>query len=87
MDPNRRRFIARGAAGVAFLLPGSGFAQQAAVFRPEEFGARGDGATNDTDAFARLSADVNLRGGGTVILGRGKTYLVGRQVRNTGRYF
>ena len=31
----------------------------------EMFGARGDGRTNDTRAFAALSAHLNARGGGT----------------------
>jgi hypothetical protein len=51
------------------------------------FGARGDGVTNDSDAFDRLSLEIARRGGGTIALRR-TTYLVGRQVRdirpNTG---
>jgi len=42
------------------------------------FGAKGDGVTNDTDAFASMSTAIRLRGGGTVEL-RKTTYLVGRQ--------
>src|SRR5437763_16190605 len=49
------------------------------TFTPESFGATGDGITNDTHAFAQLSAAVNAAGGGTVIL-RGTTYLVGAHV-------
>jgi hypothetical protein len=45
---------------------------------PEMFGARGDGRTNDTRAFAALSAHVNGRGGGTIVL-RPVTYIVGSQ--------
>ena len=48
------------------------------TFTPENFGAAGDGRTNDTDAFARMAAVVNANGGGTVVLQR-RTYLVGRQ--------
>ena len=45
-------------------------------FTPELFGAVGDGVTNDTDAFARLSAAVNAAGGGDIVL-QPTTYLVG----------
>lgn len=48
-------------------------------FSPEDFGAAGDGTTNDTLAFIRMSAAVNLAGGGTVVLSP-KTYLVGAHV-------
>ena len=46
--------------------------------RPEDFGAKGDGVANDTEAFAAMSAHVNRLGGGTIIL-RQATYLVGLQ--------
>jgi hypothetical protein len=49
------------------------------VFRPEDFGARGDGATNDTAAFGRMSKEVRRRGGGTIELRAGTTYVVGAQ--------
>jgi hypothetical protein len=49
------------------------------VFTPEMFGAKGDGRTNDTDAFASLAAAVNADGGGTIELRR-TTYIVGRQL-------
>ncbi len=45
---------------------------------PEQFGAKGDGITNDSLAMARLSATVNMRGGGTIAF-RKTTYLVGEQ--------
>lgn len=48
------------------------------TFTPEDFGAAGDGVTNDTAAFARMSAAVSAVGGGTVILSK-TTYLVGAQ--------
>lgn len=47
---------------------------------PEAFGARGDGRTNDTAAFAALARFVNAQGGGEIALRR-TSYLVGRQVR------
>jgi hypothetical protein len=49
------------------------------VFRPEAFGARGDGASNDTAAFSALAEAVNANGGGTVELRRA-TYIVGAQL-------
>ncbi|MFM5930518.1 MAG: hypothetical protein ACKOPQ_06390 [Novosphingobium sp.] len=51
---------------------------QQASFTPEQFGAKGDGVTNDTRAFARLSAAVSARGGGRIVL-RKTTYVVGLQ--------
>ena len=49
------------------------------VYRPEDFGARGDGKTNDTAAFARLGREVSRQGGGTIELHAGRTYIVGDQ--------
>src|SRR4051812_45456452 len=48
---------------------------------PEMFGAKGDGATNDSAAFARLAEAITHRGGGTIALRR-KTYIVGAQRRD-----
>ena len=48
------------------------------VLTPEMFGARGDGVTNDTAAFVRLSHAVARRGGGHIVL-RPTTYVVGEQ--------
>jgi hypothetical protein len=56
------------------------------VLRPEDFGARGDGATNDTRAFAALSAELNRRGGGTISLRARRTYVVGAQKRGRGPF-
>jgi hypothetical protein len=63
----------------AGFLPSCGSATIGETFAPEMFGARGDGRTNDTNAFAALSAHVNARGGGTIVL-RPVTYLVGKQL-------
>jgi hypothetical protein len=81
-----RRFLLLGSAAVAAerLVSScrSGIAAAAEPsesFTPEMFGARGDGVTNDTDAFAALSDSVNANGGGTITFRR-TTYLVGKQV-------
>ena len=79
---DRRHLLASGltlAAGA--LLPAAGGCAQAPadpVFRPEDFGAAGDGRTNDTRAFQRLATAVNAAGGGRIVL-RPVTYLVGQQ--------
>lgn len=74
----RRELIAGiASAPVASAAFARGVAAVGAV-TPEMFGAQGDGLTNDTDAFAMLSAHVNAQGGGTIVL-RPVTYLVGRQ--------
>src|SRR5947208_632376 len=76
---SRRHFLCAGAVGAV-----SAFAQASpVVFRPEDFGARGDGATNDTGAFGRMSKAVNRHGGGTIVLKPGKTYVVGTQSRGS----
>ena len=84
MEMDRRTFLAAAASCMAVRAPA---AEQRMAFRPEQFGARGDGSTNDTEAFGALSAHVNALGGGTVILGRGKTYIVGLQTRGPDRPF
>ena len=81
----RRQFIG---AGLAFAISASpGRAQkrvadseQKGVITPERFGAKGDGATNDTAAFAEMTDFVNRRGGGVVAL-RQTTYIVGSQAQ------
>ena len=79
MKSTRREFvIAMAATG---LLPGcSAVAAASETFTPEQFGARGDGRTNDTDAFAAMSARVTALGAGTIVL-RPVTYIVGKQAR------
>jgi hypothetical protein len=77
MGIGRREFIA-GAAGLVL----AGAADPPGALTPEAFGARGDGRTNDTDAFAALSRAINSAGGGTVVL-RPVTYVVGKQLAPT----
>lgn len=76
METSRRAFVAGAAA--AGILPHAACAATGDSLTPEQFGARGDGRSNDTDAFAALSAAVNARGGGVIAL-RPVTYLVGKQ--------
>eukprot|EP00727_Mastigamoeba_balamuthi_P008668 m51a1_g4423 hypothetical protein (398) ;mRNA; f:53765-54958 len=47
-----------------------------AVFDVSDFGAAGDGATDDTAAVQKAFAAAAAAGGGTVLLSRGGTYLV-----------
>jgi hypothetical protein len=74
-----RRHLLQGA-----VLAGAGAASPSwaaeGVLTPEQFGAKGDGVTNDTDAFARMAEVVTLRGGGQIAL-RKTTYIVGRQIQ------
>ena len=79
MPWDRRAFLASSSAATAPQRSGGD------TFRPEDFGARGDSATNDTAAFAAFSTQINRAGGGTILLGRGRTYVIGRQSR-TGPY-
>src|SRR5690348_11238178 len=80
MAATRRDFLLLGAAIAA--APGRA-AVAGDLVTPEMFGAKGDGQTNDGPAFAALSAHVNARGGGTIVL-RPVTYIVGRQRRSAG---
>lgn len=45
---------------------------------PQMFGAKGDGVTNDTDAFNAVAEYINAMSGGTVFIPRG-LYIVGKQ--------
>ena len=78
MQLNRRHFLGSAAAGAAIAATPAWSA--AASFTPEQFGARGDGVTNDTEAFTRMAAAVSARGGGEIVL-RKATYIVGRQMK------
>jgi len=78
-----RRELLFGAAGSCGILASAPGSAQVAAITPESFGARGDGRTNDTAAFAALAAFVNARGGGEIVLRR-TTYVVGMQRRQPG---
>lgn len=76
MRASRRELLAGGATA---LFSSAARLAPAESITPEQFGARGDGRTNDTDAFAAMTDFVNRRGGGTVVLRR-TIYVVGRQL-------
>ncbi len=82
MKATRREVIAGLAAG-SVVSGCRAVAAPADAITPEAFGAKGDGRTNDTDAFAAMSAHVNARGAGTIIL-RPVTYIVGKQAHTPG---
>jgi hypothetical protein len=77
-----RRYVLNGIGGtaVAATLLHRPAAAQGRVFTPEEYGAKGDGVTNDTAAFERLSRAVGANGGGTIQMRRA-VYIVGAQRR------
>ena len=50
-----------------------------AEFRVTDYGATGDGTTNDTSAFQAVAEAVNNAGGGTIVIPTG-VYAVGRQI-------
>ena len=85
IQASRRKFLSGALA--AGVVARASFLHAQEAFTPESFGARGDGRTNDTDAFAALSNAINARGGGMVVL-RPTTYIVGHGDRRrcaTGR--
>jgi hypothetical protein len=84
-SPDRRQLLLGAAsAAVAFAWAPAVCAQT--VFTPERFGAKGDGRTDDSAAFARLSDAINAAGGGTIVLRRA-IYVVGTQKRGPdGRF-
>jgi hypothetical protein len=53
------------------------------IINAKWFGARGDGSTNDTTAFEKISAYINAKDGGELIIPEG-TYIVGEQTQATG---
>src|SRR4051794_2565905 len=61
------------------------FAQKNMVRDIKSFGAKGDGKTNDHDAFEKAAAYFNARGGnGKLVISKG-TYIVGRQTFTGGK--
>jgi len=83
MEMSRRTMLEAGVAATGALLARSpAGAALPLVFTPEQFGAKGDGVTDDTAALARLADHVSARGGGAVNFRRA-IYLVGSQARTT----
>ena len=78
MEICRRSFLGSATAGAGAALVAMPALAADATFTPEAFGAKGDGITNDTAAFAAMSDAVTRNGGGTILL-RDVTYLVGAQ--------
>ena len=62
------------------------FHVDAFVVYPEDFGALGDGLTDDTDAFYQAGQAITAADGGTLRLMPGKTYRVSRQDHVNGQY-
>ncbi|MEO6454096.1 MAG: glycosyl hydrolase family 28-related protein, partial [Ginsengibacter sp.] len=61
------------------------FAQKYIVRDIKTFGAKGDGRTNDHNAFQRAAAYFNNRGGnGKLIISKG-TYIIGKQIFTGGK--
>lgn len=65
-----------GGTTIQDIDPYDGFLLSSHAFSPEQFGAAGDGTTNDTAAFDALADAVNAAGGGVIELNPGATYLV-----------
>lgn len=78
-DTSFAQFVAtQGTQTRAEALNLSAFAQ-GKVFTPEQYGAVGDGSTNDYPAFKALYTAVNTAGGGSIVLSR-KTYYLGSHI-------
>lgn len=76
-------------SGVAEAASRVGKASAAAPAGPridlqKDCGAKGDGATNDTDAFQKAAAIIQEAGGGTLVIPKA-TYIVGRQTHEPGK--
>jgi hypothetical protein len=77
---SRRRFLKGSMASVSLAVSGCAEGAPQVQFTPEAFGAKGNGVTDDYEAFERLARAVNGVRQAAVLLSRGKTYLLDRYV-------
>lgn len=85
MKITRRKLMTRATlSSLAIVACRGGASPIDGALTPEMFGAKGDGVTNDTMAFRRLSEAVNAQGGGTVVF-RPVVYRVGLQLGRRDR--
>jgi hypothetical protein len=78
MRLDKRTLLGGGAAAIGASIAPRAFSQPARVHHVREFGAKGDGITNDTAALAAAARFIEGRGGGTLEFDR-RTYVIGRQ--------
>ncbi len=81
-DPSRRTFFRKAAlfTGGAAAFPGTNHTAAplpGTLYNILDFGAKGDGTTNDADAIQQAINHCNETGGGTVLVPAGKTFLTG----------
>ena len=70
-------------AGLAFSAPAAA-ANSSGVFNVVDFGAKGDGTNNDTEAVQQAIDACAANGGGQVLLPGGKTFLTGAITLKSG---
>jgi hypothetical protein len=82
------RIVLKTAAGSTIwdADPVSGAGSNGVALTPEQFGAVGDGVTDDQDAFDALGAVINDAGGGKITFDPDATYLLGKQAAGSGWY-